>query len=400
MADKSQNSATAPAPTPGSPASTGIPSTAATTTEAAPLQSPATDPLDFEAQLAADLAGPEVPDGQTEKTGTPPAEETDPLQRELDEDEATEGEPPTEQESTPEAETPSEDEEPETPSDEDQPAEEEPEPTPRGMEGWPKQAIKRIQNQSEQIRALKAQVAQDGIKLPATESRPLDDVAKLDELESRYEHAQRVLAWCEANPDGGEIKLANGATYTVSPEEARSRREAAQRAIKQYPDRKLYLAERERDKPWEAAEALAPDLLKPGTQENTFFTNVLKAVPELAQRLPDYEVFMAAAARGMRQLMEERSGKAKWVRYELKDGKIVPPKQPTAAGKAKAAAPASAGKPAAAPQATPFRPTNQRPPTAAAGARPSANLDELTARAANGDESAVRALLRAELEAA
>jgi hypothetical protein len=126
---------------------------------------------------------------------------------------------------------------------------------------------------------------------------------------------------------------------------------------------------------------------------------VLKAVPELAAKLPDYELFVACAARGMKQMLEEREGKARYVRYEVKDGKLVAPKQ-SAAGTNKATGPASAGKPAATTQAQPFRPNNQRPPVRAAGAPQSANLAALEARAAQGDDTARRELLRAELAAA
>lgn len=398
MADKPQNSATASAPTAGSPAAAGT-STAASPSASAHL-TPSADvsSVDFDAMLAADLAGPEMTAAQQEQQGTPPDEApADPLQAELD---AEETPAPEETEAGQEA-APAEEQENEPPqeSDEQPDPNDDGEPVPKGMENWPAPAVKRIQKQSETIRALKAQVAQGAIQITPTEASPLADVGTIDALDQRLQTAKGVRAWCKENPNGGTIKLANGGTYEVTPEMAQAKLETAEREIEAYADRKLWLSEREKSKPWEAAETIAPGILKAGTQDNTFYQNVLKAVPELAAKLPDYEVFLACAARGMKQLIEEQQGKAKYVRYEVKDGKLVPPQRPSAAG-TKAATPASAGKPAATTQAQPFRPTNQRPPMRAAGAPQPANFAALEAKAAGGDEAAARALLAAELAAA
>lgn len=396
MADKPQNSATASAPTAGSPAAAGT-STAATPSAPAHL-TPSADvsSVDFDAMLAADLAGPEMTAAQQEQQGTPPDEApTDPLQAELDaEDTSAPEEPKAGQEAAPEGQ---ENEPPKEPDDQPDPNDDD-ESVPKGMENWPAPAVKRIQKQSETIRALKAQVAQGGIQITPTEASPLADVGTIEALEQRLQNAKGVRAWCKENPDGGTIKLANGGVYEVTPEMAQAKLATAEREIEAYPDRKLWLSEREKSKPWEAAETVAPGILTAGTQENTFYTNVLKAVPELAAKLPDYEVFLACAARGMRQLIEEQQGTAKYVRMEVKDGKLVTPQRPSVAGSK--ASPASAGKPATTPQAQPFRPTNQRPPARAAGAPQPANFAALEARAAAGDEAAQRALLTAELAAA
>lgn len=358
--------------------------------------------VDVHALLAADLAGSDVTDGQQEQDGNPPADDpdADPLQRELDA-------PETPTETTPE-ETPATEEgdQPETDADEPKDAEEndddtDTDPVPKGMEDWPKQAVKRIQKQSETIRALKAQVAQEKIVLAPTPTSPLADVTKPADLDQRLTAAKARREWCKANPDGGSIRLENGATYEVDADTVKASLAKAEAEIEAYPDAKIRLAEREKSRPWEEAERIAPGLLTEGTQENTFYRNVLTAVPELAYKLNDCEVFMAAAARGMKMLVEEQEGKAKYVRYELKDGKIVPPKQPQVAGKSTATSPANAGKPAAAkPQAQPFRPTNQRPALRAAGATPSADFAALEAKAAAGDPAAVKALFNAELAAA
>jgi len=399
MADKPQKTATAPAPTAGSPATAGT-STAAPSSTPAPLTQP-TDvaAIDFDAALRADLEGPIMTAAEQEKQGTPPDETpTDPLQAELDAEEESETEQPNgDQDAAPADEAEEQENEAPEDSDERDPAEED--PVPKGMENWPKQAVKRIQKQSETIRTLKAQVAQGGITLTASPASPLADVTTTEQLEARLNTAKGVRQWCRENPNGGSIPLKGGGAYEVTPEMAAAKLEQAEREIEAYADRKLWINERDQAKPWEAAEAVAPGILQAGTQENTFYTGVLKAVPELAAKLPDYELFLACAARGMRQMIEEKQGKARYVRYELKDGKLVPPKQP-AAGTNKAASPANAGKPVATTQAQPFRPTNQRPPVRAAGAPQPANLAALEARAAGGDEAAQRALLAAELAAA
>lgn len=394
MADTPQNPATAPAPTAGTPASVGT-STEAPATTPAPTPSPALDTLDLSAALRADLEGPAVTAAEQENQGTPPDESTDPLQAELEQESSDTDTPPAD-------ETPAD---PDTePADDDEAdpadtADQDEEPVPKGMENWPKQAVKRIQKQSETIRALREQVAQSVIQIAPTPTSPLADVTTTAALEDRLQMAKGIRQWCKDNPDGGSIPLKGGGTYEVTPEMAQAKLEQAEREIEAYSDRKLYLAEREQAKPWEAAEAVAPGILQAGTREHTFYSNVLKAVPELAAKLPDYELFVACAARGMKQMLEEREGKARYVRYEMKDGKIVAPK-PSAAGTNKAAAPGTPDKPAATTQAQPFRPTNQRPPVRAAGAPQSANLAALEARAAQGDESARRQLLRAELAAA
>lgn len=396
MADNSQNPATAPAPTAGTPASVGT-STAAPTTTHAPTPLPAADALDLSAALRADLAGPALSAAQQEQQGTPPDEATDPLAAELPAASDTDTHPSDEE--APNSETEAEAEPAEEPDSNPDDTDEDGQTVPKGMEDWPKQAVKRIQKQSETIRTLREQVAQGAIQIAPTPASPLADVTSVAALDERLQTAKGVRQWCRENLDGGSIPLKGGGTYEVTPEMAQAKLEQAEREIEAYSDRKLYLTEREQAKPWEAAEAVAPGILQAGTREHTFYSNVLKAVPELAAKLPDYELFVACAARGMKQMLEEREGKARYVRYEVKDGKLVAPKQ-SAAGTNKAEGPANAGKPAATTQAQPFRPNNQRPPVRAAGAPQSANLAALEARAAQGDDTARRELLRAELAAA
>jgi hypothetical protein len=195
------------------------------------------------------------------------------------------------------------------------------------------------------------------------------------------------------------VQLRNGREVEVSAEKAQETLAEAEAEIEAYPDAKLRLAQRAAEKPWVTATALEPALLQKGTPENGFLLHVLKVVPEIKANLPDWEVFMAAATRGMRMITEEQAGRARYVRMALgKDGKVIPAKAGTPAGAGQApggARPAAAGK-----QATPHRPGATKPGLQVAGAKAAVNLADLEAKAMAGDEAAAKALLRAELEAA
>lgn len=369
--------------------------------------------LDFERMLAEELGGPEEEgEDQAGETGKPRSTEgagaeadEDPLQAELDaEDDPAEEEAETE----PEPEQPEkgeegkgeEEEEPESAADESEEGAED-DHVPRGMEGWPKQAIKRIRKQSEQIAGLKEALAQAGATAAATPLNPLADVADIEALEKRIAGAKARRAWCLANPEGGTLDLGDGSHREVSAELAQSTLARAEAELEAYPDAKIRLAERLRAKPWLEAEKYEPKLLTKGTHENTFYENVLRAVPEL-RRLADFEVLLAAATRGMRQIHEEAKGVARYVRYELKDGKIVPPKANAVKQPANGKAPAGAGKaaPKAPAQQTPISPQTQRPPQRTAGAPSASRMKALEQKATDGDEGAFAELLAAELEAA
>jgi len=280
---------------------------------------------------------------------------------------------------------------------------------PKGMEDWPKQAVKRIQNQSAKITALEAQIAEGGVTITPTPANPYSDVEAVAQeekvtpaevLDRRYAAAKARRTWCLANPDGGTVQLRGGREIEVSAEKAQQTLAEAEAEIDAYPDAKMRVAQRANEKPWVTATTLEPGLLQKGTPENGFLLHVLKAVPEIKAKLPDWEVFMAAATRGMRMITEEQAGRARYVRMALgKDGKVVPGKagQPAGAGSALGGAkPATAGKP----QATPHRPGATKPGLQVAGAKAAVNMQDLEAKAMAGDDAAAKALLRAELEAA
>jgi hypothetical protein len=222
-----------------------------------------------------------------------------------------------------------------------------------------------------------------------------EKVTPAEVLDRRYAAAKARRTWCLANPDGGTVQMRNGREIEVSAEKAQQTLAEAEAEIEAYPDAKMRVAQRANEKPWVTATTLEPGLLQKGTPENGFLLHVLKAVPEIKAKLPDWEVFMAAATRGMRMITEEQAGRARYVRMALgKDGKVIPGK--TNAGQPAGAKAATAGKP----QATPHRPGATKPGLQVAGAKASVNMQDLEAKAMAGDDAAAKALLRAELEAA
>lgn len=227
-----------------------------------------------------------------------------------------------------------------------------PEKPPKGFENVPKGIWKRQNKLIQKQRELKAQLAQGAIVVTPTPANPLADVADEQTLTDRVESAKLIRAWLKENPDGGTLKL-NGKDIEISPEEAGKRLAKAEAVIESAPEARALLKERAANKPWVLAEAITPGLFDKTTQEHRFMSDLMATVPELTKH-PEWEVFVAAAARGMRQVVEERTGKAKYVRYELdKDGKMIPPKKSgDGAGKEKASPTKAAVKPAPTPSST------------------------------------------------
>lgn len=215
-------------------------------------------------------------------------------------------------------------------STEELPEEVDPEKPPKGMENVPKKVWQRFNKVTKENKELKAQVAQGGIRITPTKASPLADVEDLKSLDQRITGAKAIRDAVKANPgyltDGARIKRTDGSTIELTAEQVKARLAKAEAEIEAHPDVKARLSERSQTKPWEAAAKVAPDLFKKGSEDHNFLLAVLKEVPQLKQ-LPDWEVVVACAARGYRQFMEEQSGAASYVRHEMKDGKMILPKQ-------------------------------------------------------------------------
>lgn len=322
--------------------------------------------LDLDSMLSAELdTDLPRPKSKKDKKATPD-NETD---EETEEETETQTELETETEET---ETESEEEETETPGEtEDEPAEigddeeVDPEKPPKGFEKVPKGIWKRQNKLLQKQRELKAQIAQGPVQITPTPANPLADVETVEALDQRLASVKAVRDWCRENPDGGTVKGAGGREIELTPEDVKSRMAFAESVIEAAPDVKVMLTQRANEKPWEVAETIAPGLFEKTTEEYRFMTDILKAVPEL-KRHPAWEVLLAVAAKGMRQTVEERAKKAKYVRYELdKEGKMIPPKSGIGAGKKDKANPDIKPKPK-----SPTSPGNARPNITAKPTKP------------------------------
>ncbi len=260
---------------------------------------------------------------------------------------------------------------------------------PDGMENWPKGAIKRIKKQSAQLRDLKSQLqSATPINIAPTPASPLANVNSLESLESKIATAKNVRRWCQAHPEGDTLTV-NGGQVELNADDVAARLARAEAELEAAPDRKDYLKTREQTKPREHAEAIAPGLFTNGTPENQFYVGILKQCPEIA-KLDDFEVLLAAAAKGYKMTLEERSGKARYIRMLLdKDGNVIPPKAKAAQPVAKTTA---TDKPKSKPPVTPqgSKPV-MRPPSASAGK----SKDEIYAATKGNSGARLDALLDA-----
>lgn len=264
------------------------------------------------------------------------------------------------------------------------------EEVPKGMEGWPMPAVKRIQKQSEQIRQLTAK-ASEHVTLNPSAANPLASTKTAAEVDEMVGQAKQVRDWVNANPDGGTVELAGGATLEISPEDAAKKRAHAEAVIEAAAPRKEYHAKREKSKPWELAEKVVPGLFDDTTSAGKFRASILAEVPEMLNA-PDHEIVIAAAALGYKQIVEEQQGIAQYVRIEL-DPKTGKPKRNQSAAKSGSANKNRTGKkPSKAPGDT-------RPPQRTKQAAGTDRLNSLVeSAAATGDDEGLADLLAAELD--
>lgn len=251
-----------------------------------------------------------------------------------------------------------------------------PEQPPKGLEGVPKGVWKRLQKQSAAIRELKAQQAENFVRVQPTAASPLADVADLDTLSERNAAAKatakELRAMISENPEGWTEKV-RGKEIEVTPEAAAARLARAEAEIDAAPDAKEFILERQRTQPAQQAAALVPQLFEKGAPENQYLQYRLAQCPELASKIPDFELMLAHANIGAKQAWEVANKKAIYVRYELdKDGKPIAPKVPLAGG-----AKPGAAKPGAAKPKAPVAPAATRPAMKAAGAKTTQTTEEV-----------------------
>lgn len=253
------------------------------------------------------------------------ADETDTLNSAVDPESESEGEEDEAEDAGEDDQTTDEltDEELEAAMPEDS-ADIDPDQPPKGLENVPKPVWKRLKKQSEQLRTLKAEMAKGAVVLQPTAANPLADVNDIATLDEAVRQAREERDWARKHPDGGSRRV-NGKDVEVSAEAAGEMLATADAIIDADSPTRMRLAFRQEHRPWEVAQKLEPALFEKGSSENNLMLHVLSNVPEIAEKLPDWEKLMAYAARGMRQAFEEGAGKARYVRFEVgPDGKLLP----------------------------------------------------------------------------
>lgn len=250
-----------------------------------------------------------------------------------------------------------------TEADEDDPAldgDVEADKPPKGYEKVPKGIWKRHNKLRLDNRALRAQIAEGAVVIQPTAANPLSDVTDIAELDARVTKAREDRKWARSNPEGGTRKV-NGKDVEMTDEQTSQLLDDAEAIIDADAPTRTFLSERERMKPAEAAVQIMPDLFVKGSAENGLLQHVIRTVPELVQKLPDWEKLLAYAGKGLQITSEERSGKAKYVRFEVgPDGKLIAPKGVKGSGTAKAGG--AKPKPAENRKPPPSTPSQQRPP--------------------------------------
>lgn len=317
MADTPQNQSAAKAPEVGStPTAPGTPSTSA--------PKPYVDPLDAAISEAFAETDTQAPSTADDDKGATKGSDAD---GEPKPDDAAEGK-------TTEATTLT-DEELEAVMPES--SEIDPETPPKGLEGVPKPVWMRIKKQSEQIRTLKAEMAEGAVILQPSPLNPLADVGTIEDLDERIAAARADRDWAQKNPQGGTRKRGNK-DIEVSEADAAETLAAANAILDADATTRQRILFRQQSKPWEKAQAVSPELFTKGSQSNRFVLDVVSACPEIVQKIPEWEYLMACAAEGMKRVVEEGSKRVKYVRYELDaEGKIIPPKKPAGPEQGKAA---------------------------------------------------------------
>jgi len=321
---------------------------------------------------AYDPDDPDQPDPEDE-AGTDdeeiPEEETDDTEEESDE---------------PEEETDDTEEESDEPEEETDEADEEDE---KSYSKLPKWVQKRLSSQGKQLRELRAAAAKM-VTIAPTVSAPLADVETEQDLQTRLSVAKQIKDWVRKNPYGGIIRGDHG-DVEISEEMAQEKLQYAEAVLDAAPDAQRRLHVRSTTKPWEQAEAICPGLFKEGSEEHAFAQEALKRCPSIKVSMDNWEMFLAAAVRGLKEAADESSGKAKYVRVPVKGGKAVGPSVTQSVKPGTKPVSAAAAKPVA---------VKGAPPLGKSGGKP--NLETLAAKARESrDPEDFAALVRAELAA-
>lgn len=246
-------------------------------------------------------------------------------------DDTPEDDDATPQDPDPEAD-PAQDPELENANDEDPEAP--PAARKNGLDAFPKAAADRIKQLSRIKNEQRDLLAQRPAFI-ADPALPLSHCLTTEALEQEISNAEADLDRFSSLTDDdftrnakGEVVFSyryGGKTYELTADQVQERLKLAEARL----DRKALLKQREfidirnRDKPWQAAEAILPDIFTPGTIASNMFEALLEQVPELKARQPHHEVILANAIAHHLQSMEQQPtkeyphGRFKWVKLEL-----------------------------------------------------------------------------------
>lgn len=372
MADKlSPPSATAPDTTARTPA--GGSTSAGSPQAASPAELEVTDASpDGLARFLLDAkeeAPARSPKAEQAKSADPEDEdETDDVDPDADEDETPEAadgeEAEAEEEETPEVEA------------------EEDEDEIKGLEELPKSLKRRFKELLTGRKEANAKVAEltsqietlrtAPVPLTPTAAAPLAHITTLPDLDRQVESAKALRKFARENPDGFDGEIA-GRTVSLSAEQVAAKLEEAENILDAAPDRRDVLKWRAEKKPLEMARKLAPPGVfdRPAPDQKSDYEALLEEVPGLAA-VKDAELIAAMYFAGLQVITDNRSGKFKWTRIDLKTADKTGAK-PTAKTK-------------------PPQP-GARPPVKPVGRGAVKDLSALEAQAASGNEEDIAALL-------
>lgn len=228
----------------------------------------------------------------------------------------------------------------------------------RGMEELAKDkkfswAAKRIQKQSGDIKGLRNALAQGAVALTPTKEFPLANATTEDKLKTIVSEAKDQLKILSAlkptdfqENEDGEMTVVlreNGKRVVKTQEEVAEEIKALEAKTDEeaVSKQRQFIEYRQQNRPWEAAQAVCPEMFQPGTVENTLYRNILEMDPAFKATIGDHELIAANAISHLRKIQETEptkeypKGKARWIlsggkwqRFDLdKKGKLKTPKR-------------------------------------------------------------------------
>ena len=220
----------------------------------------------------------------------------------------------TDNEDAEEGEEEEQEEEGEEKQDEDQ--EDEPEEEEEEEQAKPKAGIKeKMQRRIDKLTAIRKDLeakleSAQPVTLAPSEEDPLSDLTSEEAVQERLAGIRKLRRWCLENLEGGEIVDSKGHSVDLSARQVRERLARSEDLIQHYgPQRLEYLRTlRSFDSVGRKA---YPALYDSTSEESKIANNFLRLNPQIL-RLPNYQLIIGDAIRGMRarQAEETQAGKS------------------------------------------------------------------------------------------